>query len=160
MTAIIDLAYDQLRIRLARALVGCGFLTLEEDLQADPDSEFEPSPDAVGLEVAAEIFRLGAAPTRQLSGGGRAHYVVEETYHLVLTCAGPAPSGDGAKSRLDKALTVLAPVADDDPGLDGACERVWLEAVTPGDLPPNGRTARLAFVVRLRAADPLGRTPL
>lgn len=158
MAEPIEIAFNALSEAVAAALVASGFLTDPVGLQVDPLSAFEPSPDAVGLEIAAELFRQEVRPVRQLMGGATPRWVVDMPVQLVLSAHGPAPYGDGPKVRLGRALTALAPLGGDDPTLGQTCERLTFAGLADNDLPPNGVAATLSLVIRLRAGDPLGRT--
>ena len=56
-------------------------------------------------------------------------------------------------------LNAVAVLPNANPTLDGMAERFVLGEQQDEDLPPNGVSVTLDFIIRVRSGDPLGRTP-
>jgi hypothetical protein len=155
-TAPIEAAYARLGQQLAAALVASSFIASAEALRIDPPSTDDPEGDPTNLVTAAALLHVSTGDVRGLMGGGRNRYVVERLARLELAAA--APDDAAWKAALAAAVTACAPIAGDNPTLDGLCERLELTTEEADDLPPDGNKAFLSFVIRIRSGDPLGRT--
>lgn len=154
---MIEPAYERLALRIGEALLETGFIPDDKQLKIDPPAPFTPQGDERTLVCAAALVKIRTGSVRQLLGGPAPRHVVERECALELAIAGP----DALRKELkiDWVLTRLATLPVRFPTLDGLAERLVLGEQTDDDLPPNGVSFSLNFIIRVRSGDPLGRTP-
>lgn len=151
---MIEPAYAHLATLIADCLVATGF---ETDLKLDPPAPFTPTGDERRLVFAAALVTVGTQSVRQIIGRPIPRHVVERQCRVELAVAGPARA-----QRLtinQNVLDALAVLPGMNPTLDGLAERFLLIDQTDDELPPNGISVFLNFLIRVRSGDPLGRTP-
>lgn len=158
MTAPIEAAYAALADLIAQTLVGAGFLGATSLLEVDPEAPFEPSGDETEVVAAAALVKVRTGPVRQMLGrpASARRYVVERECRLELAQAGP--NREARLSRDAAVVAALAVLPDQDPTLGGKVERWILGEQADDELPPNGTSVFVTFTLRVRSADPLGRT--
>ena len=157
MSQGIEPAYAALGRRIADVLANTTFLRSGEDLEIDPSAPITPTGDEEDLQQAAALVTVRTDPVRQLLGRPDKRWVVERECRLELALYGP---NTGLRMAVKpQVLGALASIPNDDPTLDGLVERLVLTGQTDDDLPPNGVSYFLTFVLRLRSGDPLGQTP-
>lgn len=151
---MIEPAYSRLAEIIARIITESGFAA---DLKVDPPSPFTPSGNERHLVFAASLVAVQTQSVRQIIGRPVPRHVVERQCRLELAVAGPARREGLEISAL--LLSALAVMPGLNPTLDGTAERLVLVDQTDDDLPPNGLSVFLNFLIRVRSGDPLGRTP-
>lgn len=166
-TAPMDIAAERLAEALSSVVVATGFssagVLVTDDrsiLEGDDGDAGEDETDAAHQTVAA-LFSGAPQAIRQLSGGARSHYVVEGVFDLELASWGGKPAAFADhRALLNAVLDQLAILPEDDPTLGMTCERLTLVDMEDDDFEPGGLKRRVSFVIRLRAGDRFGRTPL
>lgn len=159
MTAPADAAFAAWHQALATALVSAGVLPSAAGLEAQPETALEPSGDEDALQAAAATFPTVTRAVRALLGGPAARWVLETQVRFEVGAFG------GTRSERDAATAAAATAAASaaaglNAGPVTTLERVVLDGVEPGDLPPNGQTLTVVLRLRFSAADELGRLPL
>ncbi len=150
---MIEPAYAQLASSLATSLATNGF---SAPLKIDPPAPFTPTGDERHLVFAAALVNVRTQSVRQILGRPIPRHVVERECRLELAVAGPARSQGLVINQM--VLDALAVLPGLDPTLGGKAERCVLTDQTDDELPPNGLSVFLNFLIRVRSGDPLGRT--
>lgn len=151
---MIEPAYTRLGILIGQTLAGNNF---GAPLKIDPPAPFTPSGNERSLVFAAALVSVQTASVRQILGRPIPRHVVERQCRVELAVAGPARA-EGLQINAD-VLNALAVLPGLNPTLDGKAERFLLIDQTDDELPPNGLSVFLNFLIRVRSGDPLGRTP-
>lgn len=166
-SAPMDIAAERLAEAIGAIVTTTGFssagllVTDDRSVLEGDDGEADDGDAEAAHQTLAALFTGDVEPVRQLSGGGRSHYVVEGSFELELASWGRTPTGHAShKALLNTVLDRLAVLPEDDPTLGLTCERLMLGATEEDDFEPGGLKRRVTFVIRLRAGDRYGRTPL
>lgn len=151
---MIETAYAALAEAIGQVLGQSGFLDPPDVLRVDPPETFSPSGDELSLVTVAALVKVQTRPVRTLLGGQAPRYVVERECRLELAAVGPR--ADLRAARLAAALDGLSRIAVEGPTLDGQAERLVLTERTDDELPPNGESVFITFILRVRSGDALG----
>ena len=151
---MIEPAYTRLGCLLAETLAANAF---GSELKIDPPAPFTPAGDERHLVFAAALVSVRTRSVRQIIGRPVPRHVIERDCRLELAVAGPARDQGLYISQIT--LDALAVLPGLNPTLDGKAERFELVDQTDDELPPNGLSVFLNFIIRVRSGDPLGRTP-
>lgn len=155
----MEAAYQGFADLVGAALETAGFLSSASLLVRDPAEPVEPDGDATAW-AAAVLLNLGTSPVRTLVGGGSPKFVVERQVRVELAAMAQDQAAVDAMIADGSSAVVSLIAAGADLTLGGLVERVAVLGAEVEDLPPLGQKLFLSFVLRLRAGDPLGLTPV
>jgi hypothetical protein len=155
----MEAAYHGFASLVGAALETSGFLSSADLLVRDPAEPVEPDGDATAW-AAAVILNLGTAPVRTLVGGGSPTFVVERQVRIELAAVAQDQAALDAKIADGSSAMISFVGAGADLTLGGLVERIAVQGAEIEDLPPLGQKLFLSFVLRIRAGDALGLTPL